>query len=131
MAQENTQKWTEKQVKLIRFVGRGKRDKLGNKYTYDQFANIIGVHRRTLYDWMDLPGFTQAVFDFALKENMHYLPELLKAQTAAGLNKKKGGDPNAAKLLLRQYQLLQPEHIDHTTNGKELPVPIVQITNTD
>lgn len=121
------QGFTEDQYKYLRYVARGRKDIAGNSYTEEQFAKAIGVDRTTTYRWRGIPGFAQVLFEEILKENMHYLPQLVQAQVAAAGKKGKGGETAAMTLLLRQYQLLQSDKIDHTTNGKDMPAPIMKL----
>jgi transcriptional regulator with XRE-family HTH domain len=124
MSEVLQQKWTEAQLKYIQFVARGKRTRQGEKRTDEQFASAIGVDRVTLWRWRSIEGFNKAVFDEILRENVHYLPDLVKAQMAGGMKKGKGGDTPAATLILKSYQLLL-DKVDHTTNGKDMPTPIL------
>jgi hypothetical protein len=120
-----SQTWTEQQEKYISFVARGKKTLSGEDRTDEEFAKAIGVDRKTLWRWRKLPGFAAAVFDEVLQENLHYLPNLMKSQLAGGIKKGKGGETPAATLILRQYELLKSDKIDHTTNGKDMPTPIL------
>jgi hypothetical protein len=125
METKNRDKWSEKQIKYIQFLGRGKKGKDGTSFTNEQFARAIGVNPDTLYTWKKLSGFTQAVFDYILTANLDYLPDIFAAQLIAAGKKGKGGDTQAFMAIMRQYELLKSDKIDHTTNGKDMPAPIL------
>ena len=118
------EKWSPQQLKYINFLGRGKTTLNGEKKTNEDFAKAINVNASTLYEWKKLPGFKEAVFQAALADNLDHLPMLLKSQMAGGVKKGKGGETPAATLILKAYQLLF-DKVDHTTNGKDMPSPIL------
>jgi hypothetical protein len=60
-----------------------------------------------------------------MTSKMHYVNSLVDAQLAGGLKKGKGGETQAFLALMRQYELLKSDKIDHTTNGKDMPAPIL------
>lgn len=122
--QELQQKQDELLQKYIEFVARGKRNKQGERRTDEQFADAIGVNRTTLWRWSKHPSFNKAVFDEILRQNVHHLPDLVKSQMVGGIKKGKGGETPAATLILKSYQLLL-DKVDHTTNGKDMPAPIM------
>jgi hypothetical protein len=117
--------FSEKQLKYIQFLARNSTTKSGEKRTKEQFAEAIGIHWTTLYDWQRLPGFAQALFEETLKFNAKHLPAIVQAQIAAAGKKGKGGDTQAFMAIMRQYELLKSDKVDHTTNGKDLPAPIM------
>lgn len=112
--------FTEKQEQFIRFLGRGKRDVNGNKYSNEEFAKLIGVHFTTLYDWKQLPGFSQAVFEYSMKELAEHIPELNQAvmMKAVGIEpkKRKAADIPAYLALMRQASLLKSDKQDVNQN---------------
>lgn len=113
-------KFTEKQEQFIRFLGRNKKDVNGNKYTNEEFAKLIGVHYTTLYDWKQLPGFSQAVFDYSIRELAEHIPGLNEAvmMKAAGIEpkKRKSADIPAYLALMRQASLLKSDKSDINQN---------------
>ena len=88
MASEMQQPWTEQQLKHINFVARGKTNKKGEKRTDEEFAEAIGVDRVTLWRWMQLPGYRQAIIDAKLADRMGDIAEAIDAHAA----KAKGAD---------------------------------------
>lgn len=122
---ETQEKWTDQQIKYIQFLARGKKDLHGRSYTEGEFAKIMGVDFSTIWRWKQKDGFAKVLFEASMKEVAVYLPEMIKAQAAAGLKKGKGGETQAFMALMRQYELLKSDKIDHTTNGKDLPAPIL------
>lgn len=74
MADKMQQKWTNQQIKHQQFVARGKTNKKGEPRTDEQFAKAIGVDRTTLWRWSQLPGYSQAILDIIVKEQV--IPDL-------------------------------------------------------
>lgn len=124
---KSLENWTEQQKQYIRFLGRGKRDINGTKYSKEKFAELIGIHWTTLYEWQNLPGFMEAVFDWSVKEHIDYLPDMIKAQAAKATGQElystdakgkrkvaKPGDTQAFMALMRQFGLLKSDKIDNS-----------------
>ena len=96
----------------------------------DEFAQSIGVDDATLYRWQKLPGFKTAVFEASMEHLSNRIPELNKAMMGKALGFKdfKNADVPAYNILMRQFALLKADKIDHTTNGKDMPTPIISLT---
>lgn len=124
MAEKTQDLLSEKQIKYIQFLARGKKTKQGERRTEEQFAEAIGVNASTTYRWRELPGFAEALFQETIKQRLHHLPTLVDAQLQTGI-KGKGGNTQAFMALMRQFELLKSDKVDHTTNGKDLPTPIL------
>lgn len=85
--------------------------------TIEGFASFIGVNKTSLYEWeKKFPIFSNAL-DKIRNEQKRRLIE-------GGLS----GDYNStiAKLVLSSNHGMS-EKTDHTTNGKELPAPIINV----
>jgi hypothetical protein len=127
MTEKTQQQWTAEQFKYIQFVARGNKTINGDDRTEEQFAKAIGVDRVTLWRWSKLPGFRLAVFDEVMGRKLKYLDRLVDSQIMAAGKKGKGGETQAFLAIMRQAQLLQSDKVDHTTNGKDLPTPVLPI----
>jgi hypothetical protein len=97
--------WTENQIKLMHFVGRGKTTKGGERRTMQQFAEAIGVHRDTLYDWMQIPGWKEDMFAYSLSLDLDKMPMIKRAVMgkSLGLKNFKNVDIPAANLATKLF----------------------------
>lgn len=96
-----------------------------SKKTTDQFSKDSNIPRRTLYNWETaIPDFWEKV---KARRNELYARDAVTIIYKSMLKKAAGGDVQAAKLILQQARVLEAEKIDHTTNGKDLPTPIVSL----
>lgn len=120
------QKWTDDQLKYVEFVARGKKNLQGERRSDEYFAKSIGVNRTTLWRWQCLDGFAEAVFELSLRSLVPYLPSLNVAMLgkAVGSKKHEAASYQAYLALMRQFELLKSDKVDHTTMGKEMPTPI-------
>lgn len=137
MSEKTIEKWSDQQIKFARYLSRGKTNLQGERRTMEQFANAIGVGVATLYRWRELDGFMQIVFDMTMKDMVDDLPTMLKAMKAKaagqsvmykdrrGKEREAKPDTQAFMALMRQAKLLQADRHDHTTNGKDMPSPIL------
>ena len=127
MADKMLQKFTPQQQKYIQFVARGKTNKKGERRSDEQFAQAIGVARQTLWRWMQLPGFSQAVLDQIVKDQI--IPDLPlmingQRQLARGITptaidkkgKRKVLKPNtqAFNALMKRLAMVTPQVIEST-----------------
>lgn len=137
MSEKTIDSWTETQIKYARFLSRGKTTLSGEKRTNEQFAEAIGVGVATLYRWKELEGFMHLVFEMTMKDLVDDLPMMVKSIKAKavgqtlyykdrrGKEREAKPDTQAFLAVMRQARLLQSEKIDHTTNGKDMPTPIL------
>lgn len=82
--------------------------------TMEGLALHLGIHKDTLYDWKSkYPEFSDS------------LGKVMQLQADRLMSNGLSGDynPTIAKLLLMQHGYR--EGIDHSTNGKDLPTPIL------
>lgn len=86
-------------MKLIRFVGRGKKNKKGERRTMQQFADTLGVHRDTLYDWLALPGFKMSIVEYSISQHAHDIPALVSGQMAVAKGQKYYGQTKDGKVI--------------------------------
>lgn len=136
--QKTSQKWTDSQLKYAAFVARGNRNLQGEKRTEGQFADAVGVDRRTLWRWRQLPGFKYLVLDLIIAENLHDMTDLLAAQRAKARGQKIFGtdskgrkyelkpDVPAFNAITKLFGLTQ-DKLDLTTGGNPMPAPILEL----
>lgn len=89
--------------------------------TFEGFAHFIGVNTSSLYEW-----------DKKFPEFSNELVRIKEEQKKRLLNKGLSGDynPIIAKLILSAHHGLT-ERTDITTNGKELPTPIIDVSTNN
>lgn len=88
-----------------------------------ELAKRLKVARQTLYDWQEtIPGFWDMV---RVRRNELYSRNAMTLVYKAMLKKATGGDVAAAKLVMQQARVLEAERVDHTTNGKDIVIPIL------
>lgn len=138
------EKWTDAQIKYAQFLARGKKTIGGIKRSNEEFAKAIGVNAATLYRWKMQDGFMALVFELDMRELVDDLPQMRQAVKASVLGqelsyvngkgktiKLKPANVQAYLALMRQAKLLQSDKIDHTTNGKDMPAPIMSIARDE
>lgn len=88
--------------------------------TIEGLAVYLGVSRRAIYDWESQKD---------KKEFLYILEELRAMQAERLINNSLSGDYNhvIAKVLLTKHGYR--EGVDQTTNGKDLPTPIMPLPN--
>ena len=88
-----------------------------NLPTIEDFSTFLDVHLDTIYAWdKEYPEFSES------------LDKIRKAQKAVVLKKGLSGEynPLIAKLILSaNHGMSEKTSVDHTTNGKDLPTPIL------
>lgn len=109
---------------FIDYLAAGQIDVDGNKLTYEEFAKVLGVNRKTLYRWKEeIPGF----WDYVAKRSAYfvarYVPKIHQALLVRALK----GDVGAAKLLLNQASVLRP--LPSSKNIGYLTVTIDEVLN--
>ena len=129
-------KWTDLQYEYISFFARGLKTIGGEKISRDEWGKRNETDPATLWRWQQLPGFKQVVFDLAVAEFIPRIPDMLTAQVAKATGQQlkdskgkvvKPGDTQAFMALMRQFELLKSDKLDHTTNGKDMPSPIISL----
>lgn len=85
--------WTDQQKKYIDFLARGKKDKLGNDKTEQQFADVTGVDFATLWRWKQKDGFAEALLEATQRNLAPLLPSLSNAVTGKAF-----GEPRFKKI---------------------------------
>lgn len=81
-------------------------------------ASWLGVARDTLYEWSRVyPEFSDV------------MEQLSAEQEDRLINNGLSGDynPTIAKVLLTKHGYTDKQEVDHTTKGKELPTPLIQL----
>lgn len=131
---DTLQKWTEldpKRQEYIDFVASGGMTVIDGelkKISAEDLAKKVKVVRQTLYNWREIPGFWELVQE---RRNILYSRDRMSMVYNAVFKKSLQGDINAAKLLMQQAKILEADKIDHTTNGRDMPSPIISIMNPD
>lgn len=121
-AQQNPTGLTPQQIKLVKFVASGKIDSEGNKWTIEKFCEeVLHMNRATYYDWMSKQEVRMAILDETMGRVHQFVPAMVQAQVAKAVKKQ---DTTAFMAVMRQAGVLKSDKIDHTTNGKDMPVPI-------
>ena len=89
--------WKPKQLVVIDILANGRRLKPGGaKLTVKEIAAKAGSTRATVYKWIELPGFRQAVADRMVQFTEDRLPSIVHAMCDAAED---GKDVKAAKFI--------------------------------
>ena len=124
---KNANSLTPQQQAFVQFLACGKVDEKGKKWTQDEFAKKkLKMHPVTVSNWKKIPAIRQALHEAAIGNIVEFVPAMLKAQVGKAINK---GDTQAFMAVMRQSGLLMADKQDHTTNGKDLPAPMLDITS--
>ena len=77
-------KWNPRQLILIDVLANGRRLRPGSpKLTLKQLSTRVGCCRATIYKWIELPGFRQAVADRMVQFTVDRLPAIVNAMCDA------------------------------------------------
>lgn len=106
MAGKTVGKWSDKQLKYIQFLARGKKNLKGERRTKEQFAAAIGVHWTRLYEWQKMPGFKYALLEATIAVHADDLPEMIQSHVAEAKGIERFytyKDPKTGKIKRKQY----------------------------
>lgn len=126
-------KWDERQLKYANFVARGKTNINGERKSDEEFAKALGVDRTTMWRWTQQEGWAELLLECSLKFLASQIPAMNLAMVAKSRGDKRFKDASekAYQTIMRQYQLMRPDKVDMTSDGKALPQPVVAIKPRD
>lgn len=102
---------TQEQYDAIAWMAQPKR---GGK-TYEEIAEIIGVHRSTLFEWKKNPVFEAELKRQMVRNSQEKLPELIESLAVIAM---RDGNAAMAKLALQINGLLT-DKVEVETKGSE------------
>lgn len=96
------------------------RDCIGKIPTKEGLALYLDVRRSTVYEWAELKTPLGLAFSDIFEKIMAEQGErLIQGGLMGRFN------PTIAKMMLTRHDYVEKQAVDHTTNGKELPTPIL------
>lgn len=132
MSTKSLVKFEPKQLQLMEIIARGQKDEDGNPLTWREIAKRLGVTRKTIRAWRNLPGFADATYDRAKEIIGSRLPKVLDAMADAAIEEH---EVPAARLTLEvcgklkdqatmfdQFEALYVKLGAHVTEDKECEV---------
>ena len=90
--------------------------------TIERLSLILDISRETIYEWRDAENPTPLQREFS-----DIVSRLMRLQADKLLQLGLAGkyNPMITKLVLSKHDYTDKQQVDHTTNGKELPTPIL------
>lgn len=93
---------------------------IGKLPTKEGLALYLDVNRSTIYEWAALETPLGKEFSYIFEKIMAEQGERLIQGSLMGRF-----NPTISKMMLTRHDYVEKQAVDHTTNGKELPTPIL------